>query len=997
MFNRLLNLIIALTFGFSLIMPIPQVQAGEMTKPIMPSPGSMVGLSAPFVPASLKGIIIHPDNALQFDFLINKGEGNLDISQKKQEYTKLVKYFLASLTITDKDQWVNLSPYEKNRIIDNKFGKTEMGRDLLSQDYLLKQLTSSLMYPESDLGKKFWEKIYERASKEFNTTQVPVNTFNKVWIVPDQAVVFESGNTAYILKSHLKVMLEEDYLSLQKHIANPRNDSHSIAANIVREIILPELEREVNEGKNFASLRQVVSGMILATWYKKALKESLLGKIYADQAKIKGVDQDPKANEVIYQKYLQAFKKGVFNFIKEEKSFDPKSKEQELLPRKYFAGGIKNASQIQRVKNSEFSQAMAADLKNDDRASVNLEGEFANSAMLGRKLRSALSVTAIVAAGIGAATASTPVVLAAQSPSISSIVATTTLKMKSQEDLQIEALTKPMSKESIKLFFQQHGPSLRVQAQNGDKDGEIITGGLLNRDGENVEQGVTRENTIGVFDEGGILFLKYMNDAVITPSDIKDAGLGNWTDFYKGAIRQGFVKPVELTQRRLGSALFNWLRVNGYFEGIPAEKPQPPPSPLPVVKTPPMRVPSKGIARQAQEPRPAPPITVSPTPSTKQNIPPGEIFYPRILSPEEIETLRSDYKRDQSTHPGLRLSDIETIIAVLKEGQASFLGDWGQHLSELREAYGDNYNTVIKLLKQKSKPTIRVFTPGNELTGTVVTSNDISFLSDEVLIGLDYLRGADYFNAARGAVASEAERAAHMGKYSLKEGIQPDQQKRSIDGVGPFFGIIPYDVEKGGVPVEQYIPLQLSFASGKASTVDQDNHPIELHKGELLVPYREGPEFGFKLAVLSVPDQNGKRKINEYINLTVLPARIVNALGFNIIAQRTAPFGSYVAGYINANVSLQNTNKEGNPNRAMASTVRHVQDRAMPGGIDLNSKNLNLLIKRDGKGIPLPLYKQDMAQLSHLGGFLPIITEITPAVAIRPLSRLKNTPTIGNS
>ena len=53
-----------------------------------------------------------------------------------------------------------------------------------------------------------------------NITQrnIPVNTFNKVWIVPDQAIVYESGNTAYILKSHLKVMLEEDYLSLEKHI-----------------------------------------------------------------------------------------------------------------------------------------------------------------------------------------------------------------------------------------------------------------------------------------------------------------------------------------------------------------------------------------------------------------------------------------------------------------------------------------------------------------------------------------------------------------------------------------------------------------------------------------------------------------------------------------------------------------------------------------------------------------------------------------------------------
>ena len=108
-------------------------------------------------------------------------------------------------------------PYENNRIIKDDFGKTEMGRDLLAEDYMLKQITSSLIYPEDGLGKKFWDKIYERAWSEYHTTNIPVNTFNKVWIVPDQAIVYESGNSAYILKSHLKVMLEEDYLSLQKN------------------------------------------------------------------------------------------------------------------------------------------------------------------------------------------------------------------------------------------------------------------------------------------------------------------------------------------------------------------------------------------------------------------------------------------------------------------------------------------------------------------------------------------------------------------------------------------------------------------------------------------------------------------------------------------------------------------------------------------------------------------------------------------------------------
>ena len=121
------------------------------------------------------------------------------------------------MAIPDDDQWVNLSPYEKDRIIKDDFGKTEMGRDLLAQDYMLKQITASLIYPEDNLGKKFWNTVYAKAQQQYGTTNIPVNTFNKVWILPDDALIYEKGNTAYILKNHLRVMLEEDYLSLQKH------------------------------------------------------------------------------------------------------------------------------------------------------------------------------------------------------------------------------------------------------------------------------------------------------------------------------------------------------------------------------------------------------------------------------------------------------------------------------------------------------------------------------------------------------------------------------------------------------------------------------------------------------------------------------------------------------------------------------------------------------------------------------------------------------------
>ena len=318
--------------------PLPMVQAQEF---VLPKPGTLVRLSPSFNPPMLKGIKVHPDNPFKFDFLLDKGESSFSNELLKQESARLIKYFLASITIPEKDLWVNLSPYEKERIVPESFGLTEMGRDMLAQDYMLKQITSSLIYPEDEIGKQFWKRVYEEAAKQMKTTNIPVNTFNKVWIVPEKAIVYENAKlaTAYVVRSELKVMLESDYLALTKNQTKTKIDliqTNEIGKQIVREIVIPLLTKEVNQGKNFTQLRQVYNSLILATWYKKKIKDSILSLVYEDKNKVTGVNiDDPQEKQKIYERYLQAFKKGVYNYIKEE--VDPVT--QTTVPRKYFAGG----------------------------------------------------------------------------------------------------------------------------------------------------------------------------------------------------------------------------------------------------------------------------------------------------------------------------------------------------------------------------------------------------------------------------------------------------------------------------------------------------------------------------------------------------------------------------------------------------------------------------------------------------------------------------------
>ncbi|MBP9854210.1 MAG: isocitrate lyase/phosphoenolpyruvate mutase family protein [Candidatus Omnitrophica bacterium] len=346
--RRIICSFVAFTFVFTSILP-PQVAAQTLPTILnLPIPGTLITPTVGYMPALIKGITINPENPLNFTFYVSKGDENINDDQLREESSKLIKYFLATLTTPSEDLWVNLSPYEKDKMIAPEFGVTEMGRDLLAQDYILKQLTASLMYPENELGKKFWEKVHQKAFDRFGSSDIPVEAFNKIWIVPERAAVYEHEGSAFVLNSHLKVMLAQDYLALQESInrkehgvsqvgEEAKTEQGEMISEMIREVLIPEIEKEVNEGETFASLRQVYNSMILAAWFKNNLKESLLGQVYMDQKKVAGVNvDDPAIKDKIYDQYLKAFKLGVYNYIKEE--YDPATKE--IIPRQYFSGGF---------------------------------------------------------------------------------------------------------------------------------------------------------------------------------------------------------------------------------------------------------------------------------------------------------------------------------------------------------------------------------------------------------------------------------------------------------------------------------------------------------------------------------------------------------------------------------------------------------------------------------------------------------------------------------
>ncbi|MCP4653412.1 MAG: hypothetical protein GY858_08545 [Candidatus Omnitrophica bacterium] len=330
----------------------------------------MVPLSENYSFPVLKGLRLDYENPLHIEFIIDTGSKE-KISEKDAK--RLINYFLAGLTMAEKDIWVNLSPYEQNRILPDELSATDLGRDLLSQDYILKQLSASITCPDSQAGKNYWDKIYQDLTDTLGTTKVSINTFNKIWITPYTAEVYEHENVALINDAQLKAVLEEDFLARKNATGIDRTDEvDEITSNALRQVILPKINNEINQGKNFATLRQIYHSMVLATWFKKKFQDSFY-KHFINQAKVDGIAiSDKEIKQKVYNLYVEAFEGKLYDYIKKE--VDPATNRR--IKRRYFSGGY---TQEDLPEISDAVPVIAEDL-----AAVSFEGnaQVADSTMI---------------------------------------------------------------------------------------------------------------------------------------------------------------------------------------------------------------------------------------------------------------------------------------------------------------------------------------------------------------------------------------------------------------------------------------------------------------------------------------------------------------------------------------------------------------------------------------------------------------------------------------
>ncbi len=205
---------------------------------------------------------------------------------------------------------------------------------------------ANYLHPKNPVGKLYWEKLYSAIGKE-KAKKAKITTSNRVWITPNQAVVMETEDGALVAKATLKVMLENEYLSNQTPPRWPKasaeveavknEQTQQLSEQLMKEIIIPAITKDINESPRYAPLRQVYYSLILAEWYKRKVSRKLTVDNpspyapYINSGTTAGLESEvPWKKQAIWQEYLKSYQQGEYKL--QDTLFG--------LKRMYFSGGI---------------------------------------------------------------------------------------------------------------------------------------------------------------------------------------------------------------------------------------------------------------------------------------------------------------------------------------------------------------------------------------------------------------------------------------------------------------------------------------------------------------------------------------------------------------------------------------------------------------------------------------------------------------------------------
>ncbi|MBQ1028509.1 hypothetical protein KBX26_00615 [Micromonospora sp. C97] len=223
--------------------------------------------------------------------------------------------FFTWLALTPDKFWVNLNPDQPDKIMDDRFGETDAGRVLLEADLDMKHDFAQTMNPSTDRGARFWDSLSRVDGR-------PCLHSIRNWIVPQPAQVREQDGGIYILDAPLKVnsVPQEVNTPVPGGTCDLTKAQIEHNQSLVNTMILPEVEKKINNHAAYADLRRVYTSRVAAEWIRLQDAEkatdyrAIINSNEVSRWPIRGAKWDK--NET-WQRYLKSFKEGDYSFERE--------------------------------------------------------------------------------------------------------------------------------------------------------------------------------------------------------------------------------------------------------------------------------------------------------------------------------------------------------------------------------------------------------------------------------------------------------------------------------------------------------------------------------------------------------------------------------------------------------------------------------------------------------------------------------------------------------
>jgi len=351
--------------------------------PQLPVPTYLQGLQPldKFRPMHLRSMAFDPAQT-RFSLLLDQGDNLRPSTRAVTDATaKVMEYFQIGLRLPNNSFWVNLRPDSSQRVIDPDLERTDLGKVFLEADLQLKKDLAQFTAPATPAGKMYWKKLYARAESLFGQEDVTIPTMTRPWIIPGEIIIKQQGTSAYVYKATMRVMLEQDYISSRDGaqtpaalataaaIADPRmKELNAYSTQLIKDLVLPRLNREVNASRRYAGLRQAFYSLVLAQWFKTRIASAQVGesektehgyaqmKRLIDSRDLTGlISKQPCPTQDYYRQYRKSFEQGEYK--KEEALSTPHG----MVIRRYTSGGIFGAVQPQTAGVAAETDVLAVD------------------------------------------------------------------------------------------------------------------------------------------------------------------------------------------------------------------------------------------------------------------------------------------------------------------------------------------------------------------------------------------------------------------------------------------------------------------------------------------------------------------------------------------------------------------------------------------------------------------------------------------------------------